>query len=498
MINRKRVGTLSMLDFQKLFAEVIRQQPSISEEVLHRMIQEKKKKVGGGYLTDQGSLFLVAAELGVSLENVAKSHLKLKDAYIGARDISLPCRVFAIYPTKSYTKKRDGSEGKYRRLVVYDREDYLKVTLWDENCDLIEKLGVKVGSPVRLLRGYVKSGIDGRPVLNIGNRGAIELIDDESSKPSGSSEGYETIPEISTKILQISEVSAPAQYLCLIGKIKSPAKTSEFTRRNGTKGTVTNLFLFDISKGISSARLALWDYPKTLELKENQVIQVYNVRSKILPHGEIEYHGDESTEIFVVEDEKPVMIALRLLNKVSKENNCSCVAIDKDGNFYSLYARGSAAIKISKAEVGSVFSCQITNRTDSRIYLQNNSEVEISPSYDEKQKENSFTTVENLKVKLKDLANAPKVVFVEVMSLSNPMVQDVGTKDGLIVRRGEVVVGDETAETRLIGWRGQAEAIGEIHTGEKFLLKAVDVQNRDGRVSLVLRPYSSISKITTN
>ena len=48
---------------------VLQKKPDISAEDVRELIDEKKRKIGAGYLTDQGALFLVAADLGVSFEN---------------------------------------------------------------------------------------------------------------------------------------------------------------------------------------------------------------------------------------------------------------------------------------------------------------------------------------------------------------------------------------------------------------------------------------------
>ena len=57
------------LDFKKMIEIVLQKKSDISAEDVRELIDEKKKKIGAGYLTDQGALFLVAADLGVSFEN---------------------------------------------------------------------------------------------------------------------------------------------------------------------------------------------------------------------------------------------------------------------------------------------------------------------------------------------------------------------------------------------------------------------------------------------
>ncbi len=61
--------------------------------------------MGAGYLTDQGAIFLVAADLGVSLEQTQKSEVAIKDLYIGAKEVTLESRVLNISPTKQLQKR---------------------------------------------------------------------------------------------------------------------------------------------------------------------------------------------------------------------------------------------------------------------------------------------------------------------------------------------------------------------------------------------------------
>ena len=57
-----------MSEFEELISKLLEKVPELSRSVIEERINEKKEKVGAGYLTDQGAIFLVAADLGVSLE----------------------------------------------------------------------------------------------------------------------------------------------------------------------------------------------------------------------------------------------------------------------------------------------------------------------------------------------------------------------------------------------------------------------------------------------
>ena len=48
------------LDFKKMIEFVLEKKPETTLEQLKELIEEKKRRIGAGYLTDQGALFLVA------------------------------------------------------------------------------------------------------------------------------------------------------------------------------------------------------------------------------------------------------------------------------------------------------------------------------------------------------------------------------------------------------------------------------------------------------
>jgi len=103
-----------MYDFETLIGELLQQKPELGRDEVLRRIEEKKRTVGAGYLTDQGALFLVAGELGVSLrKGDASSDMTIKDLYIGANDVTVVARVLAVYPVATYNKK-DGGKGSTR------------------------------------------------------------------------------------------------------------------------------------------------------------------------------------------------------------------------------------------------------------------------------------------------------------------------------------------------------------------------------------------------
>ena len=121
-----------MYDFEALVGELLQQKPELNRDELMRRLEDKKRSVGAGYLTDQGALFLVAGELGVSLrKDGVSSDMTIKDLYVGANDVTVVARVLAVYPESTFNKK-DGSEGRYRRFVLFDGKSSVRMTVWEE------------------------------------------------------------------------------------------------------------------------------------------------------------------------------------------------------------------------------------------------------------------------------------------------------------------------------------------------------------------------------
>ncbi len=168
-----------VLDYNKMIEIILEEKEEITFEKLRDMIEEKKRKVGAGYLTDQGALFLVAADIGVSFDKANKSENSIKDLFVGARDISTIGRILSIHPIRSFLKRDSNQETKNRIIVIYDKESSIKIKLWDEFVNIPEQMGITIGDLIKISKGQVKSGMDGKPIINLSGNGTIEHLPDE-------------------------------------------------------------------------------------------------------------------------------------------------------------------------------------------------------------------------------------------------------------------------------------------------------------------------------
>ena len=210
-----------MSEFEELISKLLEKVPELSRSVIEERINEKKEKVGAGYLTDQGAIFLVAADLGVSLEQTQNAEVAIKDLYIGAKEVTLESRVLNISPTKQFTKK-DGSSFSLRTITVYDNNSTASVKLWDEKANLPGLEELKPGDLIKIIKAYVKSDLTGAPTINIGSGASIETSQSESD-----------IVSIDSKITDVSEIKDDQRDLIVSGTLGSAMSLLEFTNSKG-------------------------------------------------------------------------------------------------------------------------------------------------------------------------------------------------------------------------------------------------------------------------
>src|SRR5688572_5452723 len=212
---------------------VLQKKPEISAEDVRELIDEKKRKIGAGYLTDQGALFLVAADLGISFENNQSAQSSIKDLYIGANDVNLTARVLTIFPIKRYTKRDTNEEIQNRTLTIYDKDSSIKLRLWDQHVSFPEDYEVKPGDLIKISHGYAKSGLDNKPIINLGAKGLIEKNRDSNNNDD---DNNLEIPSLDSLSKTIDEIKEPIDNIIVTGIISSNPRVSRYVNFRNEQG----------------------------------------------------------------------------------------------------------------------------------------------------------------------------------------------------------------------------------------------------------------------
>ena len=462
-----------MYDFETLVGELLQQKPELNRDELMRRVEDKKRTVGAGYLTDQGALFLVAGELGASLrKESASSDLAIKDLYIGANDVTVVARVLAVYPESIFNKK-DGGQGRYRRFVLFDGKSSVKMTAWEEALGEIGKLGLELDSPVRVRGAYVKQGLDGKPNLNLGKRGTMERLDDEKV--------LARLQSISAVAQKLPSLTKEEPFEAIEGVVSSEPRYSEFVRSDGSAGS---LFQFGVADdGGKEVRVVVWSPASRPDLRRGEKVRVTNVRARRSNNGGFEIHGDAGSAILV--GEPAAKSALRVASTSSTQSAKLVLGVGKDKKVRFLEvgvgleapARGELVEVLPDEVAEGVMRCRGAGSLRTLV-------------------DDAFPGLDALMTKLQEVKEEDSQIMVEVIALSHGTVDDVQLKDGTTAKKGELVIGDDTGDIKLVAWRDLSGRLSGIQPGERLRLVGVSIKSTKtgGRV-LQLSAFSVVERI---
>jgi replication factor A1 len=273
---------------QDLIKEILQKNPLITQEqILEKLKAEKTRTVG--LLGDETLLRLIAAKFGVQVQQNTIHNsgiLSTNRLFAGLYDVTVAGRLIAVFPVKTF----QGAEksGKFATLMLADKEGILRVVLWNEKAELVERGELKSGQTVRLVHGYTREDRYGKTELHLGIKSQIEF------EPEAKTDECTSIEKFTTRINMLNTTCGCVN---LSGEVKEVLSESSFIRSDTSVGTVTRLTLMDDSGLVT---VVFWNEKATeLEntLKANTRLLLINARVKEGQNGGVEVHVDSNTFI---------------------------------------------------------------------------------------------------------------------------------------------------------------------------------------------------------
>jgi len=460
-------------EFEELLEKIQEQKPELTKQDIDDRIIQKIEKIGPGYLTEEGALFLIAKDLGISLKQTLKTEMSLKDIYVGAKDVSIESRVLNISPTKQFSRK-DGSPFLLRTMTVYDNDSTVSVKLWDEKANLpgIEEL--KPGDLIKIIKAYIKSDLNGSPTINVGSGSNIEPTNKESK-----------IRAVDELTIDASEVKENQSNLVVSGKIDGSITTLEFTNRRGEPGKGLKMRLKgndDATKGV-----VIWGKDESFLPKvipQNAKVRLLGVRTKIGNQG-LEIHGNEATliEIEGGKESEPVIVRVATMKK---NDGGKTVAMGIDNKKNTVYLTDSSNM-LDSISAGDVIECMPAQVFGNAVTINNNSFVR-------KIDDESIPSLSDLRTKISDIKSGNNYC-IEAIILKEPEKREVQTKTGETILLSEMFVEDDSGQIWIKGWRNQAILLDGLSSGEIISVTAVNAKaGLEGRTELFLTPFSAVVK----
>ncbi len=463
-----------MSEFENLLNKLLEQKSELTRSDVEEMVKQKKEKIGAGYLTDQGAIFLIASDFGISLSEPLKVEMGLKDLYAGAKEISLETRVLSMSPAKQFSRK-DGSPFYLRTMTVYDTNSTASVKLWDEKANTPGIENIKPGDLIKIIKAYVKSDLNGEPTINIGSGSNLETVDNESD-----------IPNIDNITKDISELKEGQKDLVISGIIDGMISGMEFTNSRGQPGKALRMRLK--GKDGNSMKVVLWGQDESVipnMISQDAKVRLLGVKVRSGNQG-TEIHGNESTIIEIEGGKETEPIITRILSiSTNEKGNKMILGVDKDKKLFNINDFSNST---NVFQEGDVIELMPSKAYGNSITLDDNSFVR---KLDE---DNTIPSLSKLRTKINDV-KVDENYCIEAIVLKVPERREVQTKSGESIALSEMFVEDDTGQIWVKGWRNQARLIEKCELGEIISITGLNARaGLEGRIELFLTSFSKITK----
>lgn len=166
--------TYSVFSIEKI-VEKICEQAKISKEDVNKLIEEKQDELSG-LVSVEGAAYIVAREHGINLLKESKRQLKIKNLLSGLKSVDLVARVVKISDVREFEK--NGKKGKVVNLTIGDETGISRLSLWNEETQLVSGGNVQEDDTIKITKGFVITDNRGNIEVRIG-RGKIEKIQED-------------------------------------------------------------------------------------------------------------------------------------------------------------------------------------------------------------------------------------------------------------------------------------------------------------------------------
>ncbi len=474
--------------------KIILEKLNISEEELNKLIKEKKEEYGG-IVTDEAILRIIANEYNIDIDDELGEFL-IKDIREGQINVEIIGVVKDVSEIKTF-KRKDGSEGKYRKVVIADKSGEIVITLWDE---LAEK-DIKVGDILKIRKAKSRIWRD-KIELSSGKDTSIRIL--ESTKKE--------LPEVK-EIYKINELE-PGITATIEGVVKSSLPPKETKKDNKT----VKFRSFILEDETGSIRVVLWDELAEKDIKVGDKVRVrgYIRRNyyfkdslectannvEIIERGEIkkapiikisELDDYESYELVSVEGTIKVIGGKRYINIDGEKRSLQEIILNdgSDDIIISFWGFKKALLEgLKEGDVVRIYNLRISKYIDKegnlRINLVATQETEI-----EKIGETDY------KLKFYKIGEILENPYIEDINIIGVVTEDFGVNEVIIndkIRKvRNIILEDETGRIKLSLWDELAES--DIKEGDTLGILHANARIRDNFVDLSLGRFGRIEKV---
>jgi replication factor A1 len=272
---------------EEIVTAILAKHPELSEQqILEIFAQEKERS--GGLLGDETLLRLIATRYGIEITKQVefKEILSSGRLVLGLNDVSVEGRLSAVFPVRSFSGEKSG---KIANLVIVDEDGILRVALWNDKTEIVQRGELQIGQIVKFLHGYTREDQHGKIELHLGGKGRIEINENAQSS-------YPTVEKFTSKIDTITNTFNNVH---VSGIVREVFDSKKFTKGDNTEGKLLRFTLVDDTAETS---VVVWNSKVDeleRQLKPNVCLYLINGKVKESEGGGFEVHVDSTSFVQV-------------------------------------------------------------------------------------------------------------------------------------------------------------------------------------------------------
>ncbi len=259
--------------------EKIRKEGKISDDELKERIKKKMDELAG-LISEDGAAHIIANELGIQLA-AASVAVKISSLGAGMRNVDVIGKVLRKFEVRTFQSERGA--GKVGSFILADETGTIRVALWNEQADTLEKL--KEGDVVKIKGAYTRANnasielhVNDRTKLTINPEGEMVVLPEKQAavrKSLSELKESDQNVEILTTLVDIYE----PRYFTVCPQCGKRAFEKDGAALCATHGTVTPQLSYVVNvlgdDGTDTIRIVLWrsQAERLLNMDEKAILQ---------------------------------------------------------------------------------------------------------------------------------------------------------------------------------------------------------------------------------
>lgn len=156
--------------------ERIVEESDLDEEEVKEKVEEKMEEFSG-LVSEEGAVHLVAKDAGVQIAEAGEQELKIDNIVPEMRKVTVKGRVTNISDKNTFERDDDEEDGQVQNIVLADDTGTIRVTLWDEQTEIAEKVSEE--DAIGISGAYTVEDDRGNAELRLGDSPQVKMLDDD-------------------------------------------------------------------------------------------------------------------------------------------------------------------------------------------------------------------------------------------------------------------------------------------------------------------------------